>query len=375
MAKDKKKDGVKLKPVEEGAGEDRRVVRLHEDKVEEYEDEPELPVVKVGAGKPLNEDGEPMSGEEKTGRSQEPDVGVLIESEFHDMEDDWEHSEMAGLTIPLGWVALLALFFTTGIVWSIIQVRDSVGRRIEVENDVKAVMEAQKRSVLEAEVTLATIEKVTIDYFDSRSVDELLKHVRHSERVKPLMEEYYEKVGLKPRVVAEFSSLDPVTLDNRANFWFANCLLDDGSETQVLVEVLSEKDAKVDWETHVVYQPIPWDEFAAKREGGSTESFRVFAEEDHFYSHEFADSENLVSLRLTSLHSSEVLYGYVERNSAVWGEMEMQLEKTPGRPSPMILRLHVPGGLNSPRGVVIREMIAPRWLFIDNPKNLEHGRK
>lgn len=362
MAKDKEKDIVKLKPVDEDAGEDRRVVRLHAGKVEELEDAPELPLVKVVAKKELKED-----GEGKKGRSQEPDVGVLIESDFRDTEDDWHEPTKPGTTVPWGWMGLLALVFASGIIWSLVQVRESVGRRAEVKNETKALMEAEEQSVLEAEATLATIEKVTKDYFESRSVEELLRYVRHSERVKPLMAAFYANSPLQPRRVTEVFSLDPVTLANMANFWFVSCILDDGTETQILVEVFSENDAKVDWETHVTYQPLPWDEFATKREGGYTGDFRVLAEQDHYYSHEFTDSKNLVCLRLRGLDTYEVLYGYVERNNPAWGEMEKQLEKNSGRPSPMILRLHVPEGLNSPRGVVIRDMIAPRWLLVDNP--------
>lgn len=358
---------MKLKPVEDDAGEESRVVRLHEDKVEEVV---EFPVVKVEPAPVLNEEGKPVRREDMKTRSQEPDLGSLIESEFHDMEDDWDDSIIPGFTVPWGWSALLALVFATGIIWSLVQVKQSVSRRTEVENEAKALIEAEEQNVLDAEATLATIEKVVKDFFDSRSIEELLRYVRHADRVKPLMEVHYADASLTPRRVAEFFALDPVTLDNRANFWFVSCLLDDGSETQVLVEVHSKSEAKVDWETHVTYQPIPWDEFATKREGGYTGDFRVFAEQDHFFSHEFANSKTLECLRLGSLDSLEVLYGYVERDSELWSRIKAQLDKNSGRSSPMILRLHVPEGLKSPRGVVIREMIAPRWLLIENPDEL-----
>lgn len=355
---------MELKPVDEDAGEDLRVVRLHEDMVEEVE---EFPVVKVGPEPVLNKEGMPVRREDMKTRSQEPDLGSLIESDFHDMEDGWDLSTIGAKVVPWGWSALLALVFAAGIIWSLVQVKQSVGKRVEVGNVAKAHMEAEEQNVMDAEATLATIEKVTKDFFDSRSVDELLRYVRHSERVKPLLEVHYANAPLKPRRVTEFIALDPVTLDNRANFWFVSCMFNDGSETQVLVEVHSESEAKVDWETYVTYQPIPWDEFATKREGGYTGDFRVFVEQDHFYSHEFADSKNLECYRLSSLDSTEVLFGYVERKDELWSRLNAQLEKSSGRASPMILRLHVPVGLNSPRGVVITKIIAPRWLLIENP--------
>lgn len=368
MAKDKEKRNVELRPVDESAGVEQRVVRLHFGEVEEVEDAAELPILKVGVEKVSNEDGQLAGRVEKNGRSQEPDMEAMFEQDSRDTEDDWQAPAKSGLTVSWGWWALAALFFSTGIIWSLVQVRNSGDKQVAVGSETIALLEAEEQSVLEAEATLATIEKVTEGYFNSKSVEELLRYARHSERVKPLMESYYASKRVESRRVSAFVSLDPITLANRANFWFVTCILDDGTEAQVMVEVFSENDAKVDWETHVTYQPLPWDEFAIKREGGYTGDFRVLAEQDNYYSYEFTDSVNLVCLRLSGVDTNEVLYGYVERNSAVWGDIKKQLERNSGWASPMILRLHVPVGLDSPRGVVIKEVIALRWLLIDNPE-------
>jgi hypothetical protein len=368
MAKDKEKDkgkaSVELRPVDEDAAVDLRMVRLHEDKVEEYV---ELPVVKVGQAPLLNKMGEPVGREDMKTRSQEPDVGALIESEFYDTEQDWDMASIGKIVVPWGWTALVVLIFTAAIIWSLVQVGKSEQRRREVEKEALVFMELDDQDELDAEATIETIEKVAHNYFDSRSVDELLRYVRHVDRVKPLMEQYYADAPPAPRRIKEFLSLDPVTIGNYANFWFVSCLLDDGSETQILVEVISENVGKVDWESHVTYQPIPWDEFAKRREGGYTGDFRVLAEKDNFYSHEFADSESLICLRLTTIGSAEVLYGYVERDGSLGQRISEQLEYNRGRSSPMLLRLHVPENLQSPRGVVIWELLTPRWVFLENP--------
>ncbi|MEP5351211.1 MAG: hypothetical protein ABJZ75_02550, partial [Luteolibacter sp.] len=291
----------------------------------------------------------------------------LIESDFHDMEDDWLTGGIGRRSMPWGWTALVAMAFAAGIIWSLVQVHRSTSHRIAVEEEAKALLEKEDQSELAAEMTIETIEKVAQDFLDSRTVEELLRYVRHPDRVKPLLEHYYAEASPVPQRISEFISLDPLTVGGRANFWFVGCMLEDGSRTQMLVEVSSEKVAKVDWESQVCYQPMPWDEFAKRREGGYTGDFRVYAEPDYFFSHEFADSENLACVRLTALNSSEVLYGYVQHGSSVWQQIAEQLEGHGGRPAPMILRLYVPENLESPRGVVIQELVAPRWVFLEDP--------
>lgn len=370
MAKDKAKDqgkeGVKLKPVAEDGGEDLRRIRLYEGKVEEYE---VLPVVRVGQSPVLNEEGEPVTREDMRTRSQEPDLGTLIDGELglelEDLEDGWELRRGGWMAVPWGWMALVVVAFATGIIWSLVQVKQSVGTRILVEKAAVARLEEEKRSVMDAKVTLVTIERVVGDFFKARSVEELVKWVRDAERVGPLMEGYYAGGLPEPRGVVEVLSLNPLTIRKHANFWLVACLLDDGSDVQVLVEVYSEDEAGVDWESYVAYQPIPWDEFVGRREGGYEGNFRVYGEEDYFFNDEFSDSEKLMCLRLTARGSEEVLYGYFEREGEV-GRRIRELVDGRDLPSPMMLRLYVPENLRSPRGVVIRELLAPGWVLLDD---------
>jgi hypothetical protein len=114
---------------------------------------------------------------------------------------------------------------------------------------------------------------------------------------------------------------------------------------------------------------MPWNQFARERPSGKSLDFRVYAEADHLFSHEFSDSEAWLCFRLTTLNSEEFLFGYVPADSAEAQKIRDGIKKNRGKISNFILRLIIPDQLKSPRGVVIEKVINDRWIFIDPPDN------
>lgn len=361
----KEKDRVELKQVDEDAEKVHRFVRLHTDAVEEMV---ELPPVRVGGKDTPEARLMAATREELKTRSNEPNVGSLIEREEAQAEEQWATPDEAGRKIQWGWVALVGLIFAGGILWSLLEVGRSKDKQILLVDDAKDFLEKEKREELGAESMIDTIELSVRAFFDSRSVEEMLRYVRHPERVAPLLEIHYGKTPLSPLRVERVFSLDPLTIDNRASFWMVSCELAGGQVRQVLVEAISEKEAKVDWETFTCYQPMGWDEFARTRPGGYTGDFRVYVEPDNYYSFEFADSDSFLSFRLTALNGEETLYGYVARNTELEAAIMDTITRNGGGATPMILRLHLPEGVLSKRGVVVKEMISPRWMFLEDPQ-------
>jgi hypothetical protein len=358
----KEKDRIELKQVDEEAEKVNRFVRLHPDAVEEVED---LPPVRVG-GKDTPEARLDATRGELKRRSNEPDVGSLIEREEIQTEDQWDAA--GGRNMPWGWIALLGCIFAGGILWSLLEVNRAKDRQGMLSEEVESILEKEHREEMDAEQTIGVIETAVQNFFDSRSVEEMLRYVRHPLRMVPLMEKEYRKSPPIPLRVEKVLSMDPLTIDNRASFWMVSCELEGAQVRQVLVEVVSSNEAKVDWETYVCHQSMDWDEFAKSRPGGFTGDFRVYAEPDNYYSYEFADSDAFVSFRLTALDSEDVLYGYVDRGGEIAKRMARVFERNGGGVTPMILRLHLPEGITSKRGVVVKDMICPRWLFVENPE-------
>ena len=360
----KEKERIELRSVDETDNQQSRLFRLHKDAVEEVEN---LPAVRVGEKLQPEARLEAASKDELKTRSNEPDVGSLIEMSVENEEAQWE-TPVEAKGLPWGWMALVACAFAAGIIWSLVEVSRSDHRRDDLLDEAIIILEKEKDEEMEAETMIASIEKVVEDFYDSRSVDELLRYVRHPERVKSFMDKHYGDKPPVPMRVRGILSLDPLTIENRATFWMVVCEIEGGGSGQLLVEALSPKLAKVDWETFVCYQPMEWDRFAKERPGGYNGDFRVYVEADNFYSHEFADSELFACFRLTALGGEEVLYGYVNRATPLARKLESLVAENNGQAIPLILSLYVPEGARSKRGVAIRKLVAPRWMFMDSPE-------
>ncbi|MFM2197812.1 MAG: hypothetical protein RLZZ505_1244 [Verrucomicrobiota bacterium] len=363
----KEKDKIELRPVDEGAEEKLRFVRLHKDAAEEVE---ELPPVKVGVI-PTNARLEASLKDDLKIRSNEPDVGSLIERDVPLSEEPWENQVVAETKVPWGWVAAVACIFTVAILWSLINLNRGEEQGRSLEEESLTAREKERVEEMDAEIMIGALERAVRGFFDARSTEEMLLHVRQADRVRPLLENYYADSVPEAVRVVNIMGMDPLTIERHASFWMVVCELENGVESQLLVEAISEKEAKVDWETFVCYQPMAWDEFASKRPGGYTGDFRVYVEKDFYHSHEFSDSASFESYRMTVLKGDSVLFGYVPRDGELAQRMSELIDGSDGGAVPLILRLHVPQGVQSPNGVVIREIVNPRWVFVETPAKKE----
>lgn len=360
----KEKPSVTLKPVDEEAGQGQRFVRLHKDSVEEVEEE--LPPVKVGKQR-IGEGTGPTAREHLKMRSNEPDIGSLIAREGGMLEENWEAEGSARL-LPWGWIALIGIAFAVGILWSLVQVNRGGERLTEIQTATQGIAEQEVEEEAAAVDMIGNIEEAASGFYGANSIEELLEYVRQPERVRPLMEDYYAGRSPESARVLRINSMEPLTIENRAKFWLVEAEVSPPVASPILVEVDSVGGAKVDWETLVVYQPMDWDDFALDRPVAVPMDFRVYAEPDHFYSHEFGDAELYVCYRLTTPGGDETLFGYVERGAELAERMRVLLAQNKGGAMPMILKLHVPENLQSRRGVVISELLNPSWMFVESPE-------
>jgi len=356
-------ENVELRLVSEDTGPDPGYVRLVKDLPQEAEDLPPVRLEAPSLAVRLDAKGR----DEIKLRSNEPDMRSLVETAVPTPVDPWESQSAEGRAVPWGWVVLVACLFGAAITWSLVNVNSGEEKRKDFVQDALAILEKDNQEEMEATALVETLESVATGFFGSRSVEEMLRYVRHPERVRPLMERYYGEQAPEPKRVLDVVSMEPFTIEKRANFWMVSCELKGQPQTNMLLESLSAKEARVDWETLVCYQPMEWDRFAKTRPGGYAGDFRVYVESDFFHSHEFADADTFDCYRLTALNGEETLYGYVLRGSSLAPRMAELTAGKSGSRLPMILRLHLPDGLDSPRGVVVREIVSPRWLFVDDP--------
>ena len=302
-----------------------------------------------------------------SGRSQEPGLEqILPESGAVDLSDDpWAEKATAPI-VPWGWFVLVGLILAGAIGWSLWQLSTSEQKVDTTYTQATQELEKDALQTKEAEEFVGRVEETLRGYFNADSIEEQAKWVRHPGRVQPLMASWYATHPLQRDPMVKMTEFVQLPFDDRGMFWRARVRTASGRAQEVYLEEQPDGSVKISWETLVGYQPMPWDDYVRNRTGGSLD-FRVTVQPDTFYSHEFADSNRWVCYRLTAPQSEEVAYGYVERGQPVAVFLENYFREREGRHAQLILRLNTPSGLNSPRGMVIEDVLSIRWLYFENP--------
>jgi hypothetical protein len=303
-------------------------------------------------------------------RSHQPNIDALIDAESANpdfLEQDWGSQTTPHWRLPWGWLVLLGLIFVGGVVWSLTGTKTTTPQRADVPTVEAASRRKDQQEDQEAKELLDRINQVTRQYYAATSVDDLVRLTRHPERVRPLMERHYHGQKIKPNPFVKLASLEPLTVAKRGNFWFQNVCLTDQSYHQPIVEILEGNQPKIDWESEVCYQPMPWDRFTSERPPGTSLDFRVFIKPDNFYSHEFTEAAGWKCFELATRGSTQTVFGYVRGDSDVAQYLAESFAKNGDQELSLILRLSLPVGIQSRRGVVIEKLTNPYWVYLDPP--------
>jgi hypothetical protein len=361
---------VELRPVDDEVAPVVKVVRL-DNRETEWKPRDEKPV-RLGP----HGNAEPPSRldlpdrDELELRTHQPGIEALIETDggITDLaEHNWGEGSSRRNPIPWGWFALIGLAIIAAVVWSITHLRDADIQADQLRIETESVLAREEREEKEAHQLIDRIETSLRAFFSATTVESLARSVRHPERVTPLMRNYYSSRPVSSGPMQAVRVLQPLTLDNRGNFWMASVILAGGQLRNLIIEIDASGNPLIDWETMVCDQPMTWDDFARQRPAGKSMDFRVYAERDIFFSHEFADAGRWLCFRLTALDSEETLFGYVPVDSGDAKTLLDLFELNGGGKISLILRLGVPEGLQSRRGVMIEKVISPRWLYVDSP--------
>lgn len=303
-------------------------------------------------------------------RTHQPGIDVLIEPEPFNpdlLEQAWGEATVQRNPIPWGWFALIGIAIAGAVIWSLTRVEIADDQVHQLRKETQTVLVDDEKEDREAAALIDRIEGTVRKVFLANSVESLAPLIRHPDRVTPLMRAFY---GNKPVYLGKINSvrrLEPLTLDRRGDFWMSTVSLAGEGNRSLIVEILPSGEPKVDWETLVCHQPMKWDDFATQRPTGTSMDFRVYVEQDNFYSHEFSNSAQWVSFRLTALGGDETMFGYAHAGSPEAEQLAGLVRQSGGRPATLILRLAIPQGLQSRRGVVIEKVMNSRWLYIDPP--------
>ena len=369
MAREEKP--VRLRPVDEAADKAKPVIRLANAETSLRGND--VPPVRLKSSNPELDKEQRLelpSRDEVELRSFQPGVEVLIETETYNpesLEQTWEESVIRRNPIPWGWFVLTAMIIAGAAIWSLTRVEESKEKIGQIEIETQSALENEEKEELEATLLVERIDKETRDFFAATEVEDLIRHARQPERVGPLMRTYYADKKVFSGNLKAVTSLQPLTIGNSGNFWRTNVSLSNGKTKNLIIEILKSGEPKIDWETLVCYQPMEWDDFVSQRPKGTPMDFRVMIETDSFYSHEFADSKQWKSFRLTTLGSEETLFGYTPADGELAKSLADFIHNNGEKKASVILRLSIPEKIQSRRGVVIEKFLSPRWIYLTPP--------
>ncbi|MES2981406.1 MAG: hypothetical protein V4727_03750 [Verrucomicrobiota bacterium] len=300
-------------------------------------------------------------------RTHEPKLEEWAGQEDATLEDEWNtHKEPT--RVHMGFWISIGLIFLAGIGWLVFEITHLKKQQITAKADIVSEKEREEQAERDALQTIATIKDAVRQFYGAKSVDEMSKYVRETKRVRPMMLGFYSKNPIVASEVVTFVDMNPLTIGSRGGFWVVLTKLSSGVDGKLVVEVNSPTDAKVDWETHVCAQPMDWERFVKDRPAGYRGDFRVYVEREDFYNYEFADSEKYQAFKLTALNSYEAIHGYALRDEQTFRVIDELLTQNKNQKVPVMLRLYLQEGLQSKSGVLIEEIVAPRWLLMNSPE-------
>lgn len=262
--------------------------------------------------------------------------------------------------IPAGFVAILVGFLICVAV-IVYQVIDKDQEMVIDQTPIKelATEEAVARQLI------ASIESTVRGYLAAATIEEKARFVRHPGVTKLRMESFYQNTPLEPSPCDLVTKLRPLTLGGRP-FWQALAIIDQTRGEGLLLEQISDTEVLIDWESHVDYQPMPWQAYTEKPVSVPM-SFRVIVEESPRYFDEFMDESRWVSYRLTNPGTEAMIYGYVLRNSPLHQAILSAQAKGFKR---MILNLKGSPEIKAPQSVVIQGLVSENIYRLQAPTTL-----
>jgi hypothetical protein len=198
-------------------------------------------------------------------------------------------------------------------------------------------------------------------FLAAKSPAELLPHVRDSERVKPMIEDYY---GRHPFAMPQLYKVEGAEegMVNLKAFWVVDAAMKEGGNKRFVMQD-TERGFIVDWGMFVRYNPIDWEDYADQRPL-EAKVFRVFASRDFKIGYAFPEAAGWLCVRLRTQGSERELYGYVLAGSETALALEEVLDSD--WENHCMLELQFPA---DPKGgddqLHIRALVSDGWLRID----------
>ncbi len=299
------------------------------------------------------------------GKSIEYNVDAILnveEVEQDQTENQWGKTR---LNFPVGWLVLIFGALVALVVFVVQQMFDNKRDEAHLESKVVEKVEEAERETLDADLLVKSMDRVVKGFFAAASVEKKVTFVRFAEQIRGRMERYYAKSPLQSLKVRSVTDYSPLLQDGKS-FWRVKANFDGLPAQYILVEQISESDLKIDWESAVDYQPMPWDDYVTQLPEISM-VFRVQAVQDFRFFGEFADESRWMCFRLNAKNAENTLYGYILRDSP---DAQLLARTIGNRSANLMLRLMASSAISVKNTVVIDKVISTETYRLDPPSDL-----
>lgn len=202
------------------------------------------------------------------------------------------------------------------------------------------------------------------EYWAATDWRQKAKLVVDAERVKPLMEDYYEVQKASDPVHHELTSKARYSIDGVEILYFRY----NGNRSTGALEVAMRRGSQsrflLDWESLVGYGEKS---FASLKENRPTNPvlLRVFARQFEYYNHEFADPARYVCVKMSSENGEQSIYGYAEKGTALADWLSTTLTSTgPSASLGFTVKVAYPPNAQSNQCVHLLQVLAARWIVL-----------
>ncbi|CAN5916045.1 hypothetical protein BH11VER1_BH11VER1_28550 [soil metagenome] len=200
------------------------------------------------------------------------------------------------------------------------------------------------------------------EFFEAKTIPELLPLVRDARRVRPLIEDYYARHAFKSRSFNAVTWAVPVD-EPGYRFAYAEVTFNDSPPINVVVE-FTDIGFLVDWESSNHYSEIDWDDFI-KSKSAEPKLFRLLVSKTGNDISEGDLAGGLMRLKLNHPIEAGDVYAIIDPKDQRFQPLLDQLKLANDKEAPVILRLFYPERATASDEVEIASVEGKGWLILD----------
>ena len=215
--------------------------------------------------------------------------------------------------------------------------------------------------IVNVEAKRPLIEDTVRRFFEVGSVAEKLAFVRDPLRVRPLMNDYYNR---RPMTKMKWQSLGWTLPVDEPGFrlGYVQAIFESGPTASLIVEEMENGSFAVDWESYVRYGELSWQDFLMIRPM-QPKLFRIIASKsDNGPASMVGVGREMIEIK----HPEEegVVYATLDKNDPNLAPMVQQLQQGKWKDVPLTLRLCYPGTASDGKAVRIAGIEGKGWLIL-----------